>query len=147
MSLKAKFIALAVASFALPALAVPHVHRGPTAHRISHHMSRGTRKKSAAPRVMDAARATEIQTALIRKGYLSGAPTGVWDSATQTAMQKYQADHGWQTKLTPDARAIIKLGLGSSTSPAAAWVNGPAETLGENAAADTNPVPGPSDNR
>jgi hypothetical protein len=27
-------------------------------------------------------------------------------------MQKYQADHGWQTKLTPDARALIKLGLG-----------------------------------
>jgi hypothetical protein len=27
-------------------------------------------------------------------------------------MQKYQADNGWQTKLVPDSRAIIKLGLG-----------------------------------
>ncbi len=28
------------------------------------------------------------------------------------AMQKLQADNGWQTKLVPDSRAIIKLGLG-----------------------------------
>lgn len=27
-------------------------------------------------------------------------------------MQKFQADHGWQSKTTPDARALIKLGLG-----------------------------------
>jgi hypothetical protein len=27
-------------------------------------------------------------------------------------MQKYQSDNGWQTKLMPDSRAIIKLGLG-----------------------------------
>jgi len=36
----------------------------------------------------------------------------VWDDATQRAMQKYQADNGWQTKTTPDSRALIKLGLG-----------------------------------
>jgi hypothetical protein len=36
-------------------------------------------------------------------------------------MQKFQADNGWQTKLMPDSRAIIKLGLGpSSSSPAPA---------------------------
>jgi hypothetical protein len=29
-------------------------------------------------------------------------------------MQKFQADNGWQTKLMPDSRAIIKLGLGPS---------------------------------
>jgi len=27
-------------------------------------------------------------------------------------MQKYQADNGWQSKTTPDARALIKMGLG-----------------------------------
>ena len=31
-------------------------------------------------------------------------------------MQKYQADNGWQTKLIPDSRAIIKLGLGPNSS-------------------------------
>jgi hypothetical protein len=31
-------------------------------------------------------------------------------------MEKLQADNGWQTKLVPDSRAIIKLGLGPSTA-------------------------------
>jgi hypothetical protein len=40
------------------------------------------------------------------------------DSArtTQAAMQKLQADNGWQTKLVPDSRAIIKLGLGPNSN-------------------------------
>ncbi len=29
-------------------------------------------------------------------------------------MVKFQADNGWQTKLAPDSRALIKLGLGPS---------------------------------
>jgi hypothetical protein len=53
---------------------------------------------------------------LIREKYLSGEPTGVWDSRTQDAITKYQADHGWQTKVTPDSRALIKLGLGPNYS-------------------------------
>jgi len=27
-------------------------------------------------------------------------------------MERYQADNGWQTKVVPDSRALIKLGLG-----------------------------------
>jgi peptidoglycan hydrolase-like protein with peptidoglycan-binding domain len=57
-------------------------------------------------------RALEIQQALEREHYLKGQPSGVWDSATQAAMQRYQADHGWQTKVIPDSRALIGLGLG-----------------------------------
>ena len=45
---------------------------------------------------------------------MQGEPSGTWDSTTQAAMQKYQADHGWQSKTTPDSRALIKLGLGPS---------------------------------
>jgi len=56
-------------------------------------------------------RATQIQTALIQQGYLTGDPSGHWDSASIAAMQKLQADNGWQTKYTPDSRALIKLGL------------------------------------
>jgi peptidoglycan hydrolase-like protein with peptidoglycan-binding domain len=63
---------------------------------------------------IDPARAREIQIALIREKYMQGEPTGTWDAATQAAMQRYQADHGWQSKTTPDARALIKLGLGPS---------------------------------
>jgi hypothetical protein len=61
---------------------------------------------------MDPQRAIEIQQALIRAHYLTGSPTGQWDAETQAAMVKYQTDNGWQTKITPDSRALIKLGLG-----------------------------------
>ena len=61
---------------------------------------------------------TAIQQALIREHYLIGGPTARWDSDTQAAMLKYQADQGWQTKLMPDSRALIKLGLGPDHSAA-----------------------------
>lgn len=64
------------------------------------------------------ARAREIQQALIREHYMSGEATGNWDSTTQAAMRKYQADQGWQTKLMPDSRALKKLGLGPDYSGA-----------------------------
>ncbi len=70
---------------------------------------------------MSTERATEIQSALIQRGYLTGEPTGTWDSSSIAAMQKLQGDNGWQTKLVPDSRALIKLGLGpnSNATPAA----------------------------
>lgn len=61
---------------------------------------------------------TQIQQALIRAHYFSGTADGNWDAATIAAMQKYQADHGWQTKLMPDSRALVKLGLGPDYSNA-----------------------------
>jgi hypothetical protein len=61
---------------------------------------------------IDADRASQIQAALIREHYMDGQPTGVWDDHSKQAMLKYQADNGWQTKVTPDSRALIKLGLG-----------------------------------
>ena len=61
---------------------------------------------------MDSERATEIQQALIKSGYMTGEPSGVWDAQSSAAMQKLQAANGWQTKITPDSRALIKLGLG-----------------------------------
>lgn len=62
----------------------------------------------------DSDRTREIQMALIREHYLNGDPSGSWDSETRDALTRYQADHGWQTKLVPDSRALIKLGLGPS---------------------------------
>jgi hypothetical protein len=51
---------------------------------------------------------------LIREHYLTGAPTGTWNQASEEAMRRYQADHGWQSKTVPDSRALISLGLGPS---------------------------------
>lgn len=61
-------------------------------------------------------RTREIQEALIRQHYLTGEPTGTMDAATKQALTKLQQENGWQTKVVPDSRALIKLGLGPSQS-------------------------------
>lgn len=91
-----------------------HLRHGPTAgkpHGKKKHSTVSKTAVSARPRAMDDARATEIQTALVKAGYLDGA-SGHWDDASAAAMRKLQGDNGWQTKLIPDSRALIKLGLG-----------------------------------
>jgi hypothetical protein len=78
---------------------------------------RSSRKKSARVRgqqKIDSERAQAIQEALIREHYLSGEATGTWNQSSEEAMRRYQADNGWQSKTVPDARALIKLGLGPS---------------------------------
>jgi hypothetical protein len=96
---------------ATPAFAT-RTHRAATSGHVQHHGKSKKHKFTPGQRQIEPERATEIQNALIREHYLSGPASGQWDSTTETAMQKYQADHGWQTKLTPDSRALIKLGLG-----------------------------------
>lgn len=104
---------VAVTLSVTPALA-NRTHRAPTAGhpKSSSHKSKKATHIAQGQRGIDSDRATEIQTALIREHYLTGTPSGQWDADTEAAMQKYQSDHGWQTKLTPDSRAIITLGLG-----------------------------------
>lgn len=90
-----------------------HARSKHTSSRRSSKTARGKKtSKKRGQQAIDSTRAREIQTALIREHYMQGEPTGMWDTSTQAAMQKYQADHGWQAKTTPDARALIKLGLG-----------------------------------
>ncbi|RXS95719.1 peptidoglycan-binding protein [Silvibacterium dinghuense] len=116
-----------------PAVA-SRAHRAPTS---GHHKTSSKKAKHVAvhhviqgQRGIDSDRAREIQTALIRENYLTGTPSGQWDADTQAAMIRYQSDHGWQTKLTPDSRALIKLGLGP---------NQPADSA--TAKADTTALP------
>jgi hypothetical protein len=63
---------------------------------------------------IDPERAQQIQEALIHAHYLNGDASGTWNQASEDAMRKYQADHGWQSKTVPDSRALISLGLGPS---------------------------------
>ncbi len=106
-----------------PAAVRPH-HRTSTHPMMRHSGMRSAHSEhSSSERFgpsMSSERATEIQTALIKRGYLSGEPTGTWDSASAAAMQKLQGDNNWQTKLVPDSRALIKLGLGPGSTPAVA---------------------------
>ena len=117
---------LSSAMVAVPALA-SRVHKVSSSNHS--HLSTGTRSHKGrlaskkghvlrGQKAIEPSRVTEIQRALIRERYLSGDANGQWDSATQAAMQKYQADQGWQTKLMPDSRALKKLGLGADYSTA-----------------------------
>ena len=99
----------------LPSFGYSRSRRSPTSPRGVSRRASKQAGRLAGQRSIDATRATQIQTALGNAGYLQGAPTGHWDNATESAMQRFQADNGWQTKSTPDARAIIKLGLGPQT--------------------------------
>jgi peptidoglycan hydrolase-like protein with peptidoglycan-binding domain len=133
---------------------------GSTAHAKSARTSHASKSKHAKKTVksswkshgqhgIDSDRTRQIQEALIRQNYLSGEADGNWDSRTQDAMRRYQEDHGWQSKVLPDSRALIKLGLGPdhsgvlnpetaavspyatgtpSATPAAATTNGPVVT-------------------
>jgi peptidoglycan hydrolase-like protein with peptidoglycan-binding domain len=99
-------------------------HRAPTSGNSRMSLSRKAKNKLVSnihgQRTIDSDRAVEIQTALIRQKYLNGEPTGQWDAQTQVAMRQYQSDHGWQTKLMPDSRALISLGLGPNHTEDAA---------------------------
>lgn len=100
---------------ATPAFAT-RTHRAATAGHSVHHRAtkrhRARRHEVRGQRSIEPERAQQIQTALINAHYLSGPASGQWDATTEAAMEKYQADHGWQTKLVPDSRALIALGLG-----------------------------------
>jgi hypothetical protein len=92
------------------------IHRTTSEQKKNARSKKGSKQvaKKRGQQVIDSGRAREIQMALIREHYMQGEPSGAWDSATQAAMQRYQADQGWQSKQIPDSRALIKLGLGPS---------------------------------
>ncbi len=111
------------AALVAPSAFATNVHRSPTSGLTSAHKLSKSKHKAAARHVrgqqaIDPERVTQIQQALIREHYFTGEADGKWDATTIAAMQKYQADHGWQTKLMPDSRALLKLGLGPDYSAA-----------------------------
>jgi hypothetical protein len=132
---------------AIPAFATRTQHKAAAGkphaslkHILSHRTGHGHRAapKPIGQRQIDPQRATEIQSALIREHYLTGNPSGQWDADTEAAMLRYQGDHGWQTKLTPDSRALIKLGLGPTQ-------DAPSPAIQQNDQARSNAAAGEAD--
>lgn len=62
-------------------------------------------------------RVEQIQRALMQAGYLSQEPTGRWDDPTRDAMHRYQAEHGFPATGLPEAKSLMKLGLGPHPLP------------------------------
>ena len=62
-------------------------------------------------------RITEIQQALTKAGYLNQEPTGKWDDPTRDAMRRYQEANGFPNTGLPEAKSLMKLGLGPHPLP------------------------------
>jgi peptidoglycan hydrolase-like protein with peptidoglycan-binding domain len=112
--------------------------------RASHKGKKSRKSWRSGQQKVDPARAREIQEALIRQHYLNGDASGKWDSATEDAMRRFQADNGWQNKTVPDSRALIKLGLGPNhdhlLNPESAMTSAPAAPNATPAPAHAAPV-------
>lgn len=120
----ALFLAWMMGIASLPASAKQHSSQAAKKHSSSlrSHSSRSRGKKGRrsargswkrhGQQQIASDRVREIQAALVREHYLNGEPNGIWDQRTKAAMVKLQASQGWQTKVVPDSRALIKLGLG-----------------------------------
>jgi hypothetical protein len=133
-------------------------HSSTRASSTGAHSSRKKSVRARGQQKIDSERATSIQEALIREHYLSGEATGTWNQASEEAMRRYQADHGWQSKTVPDSRALIKLGLGPSNdhllNPESAMITRPdaprsesMPTTSHTAAPTTDPTPAASPNQ
>lgn len=85
------------------------IHKGRSPHCATITIAK---PKARGQQAIDAERTRQIQEALIREHYLDGEPSGEFDAATREALTRYQRDNQWQTKILPDSRALIKLGLG-----------------------------------
>jgi hypothetical protein len=118
-----------------------------TSTHTTTHKSKSKKKTTASRRrgqkKIDGDRAREIQEALIRENYLTGKATGVWDDTSQKAIERYQADNGWQSKTVPDSRALIKLGLGPDhehlLNPESAMTTAPAPAVNKDASRHDDP--------
>jgi hypothetical protein len=107
------------------------LHSSQTKNKSVKRSRASVRAKKRGQQKIDKTRTQAIQEALIREHYLQGEPSGSWDASTQKALEKYQADHGWQSRVVPDSRALISLGLGPDhdhlLNPETAMTSSPAK--------------------
>jgi peptidoglycan hydrolase-like protein with peptidoglycan-binding domain len=88
-----------------------HTARRTRHHRSYHHYTRYTHVKIKPERVK------EIQQALVDAGTLHETPNGLWDQATRDAMKEFQKQNGFTPTGLPEAKPLMKLGLGPHPLP------------------------------
>ncbi|MBZ5516444.1 MAG: peptidoglycan-binding protein [Acidobacteriia bacterium] len=82
---------------------------------------RGRRRDSFRTRLarqrLQPERVEEIQRGLTQAGFLNEEPNGKWDEATRAAMRSFQRAHGFPQTGLPEAKSLMKLGLGPHPLP------------------------------
>jgi peptidoglycan hydrolase-like protein with peptidoglycan-binding domain len=61
-------------------------------------------------------RVIEIQTALSKKGYYQGTPSGEWDDATTEALKQFQSANRLPATGLPSAFTLKKLGVSKTSN-------------------------------
>ena len=89
----------------------------PSRTRLRRRKAPARRKPSWTRVSLGSGRVEEIQSALGHAGYYQGEPTGRWDDRTREAMHHYQTASGFGATGLPDAKSIMKLGLGPHPLP------------------------------
>ncbi|MGB7591572.1 MAG: peptidoglycan-binding domain-containing protein, partial [Terriglobia bacterium] len=114
-------------------------------HPATRHVSSKAKRAAAARRRRaqlrpEVERIQEIQQALVQAGYLNAQPNGLWDDQTREAMRRYQADHRFPATGLPEAKSLMKLGLGPHPLPADLDASGGAR-VGADTVSDTPATP------
>ena len=121
-----------------------HLARGKSSRkpvRTSRRPRRISHKRRLAQLRLQPERVEEIQRALEKVGYLNEAPTGKWDEATRDAMHRYQADNGFPITGLPEAKSLMKLGLGPHPLPEDVVAN---DSASASVRSNTSPAQAPS---
>ena len=122
-------------------------HRASKRH-ISPRAARAAARRRRAQLRPGPERIEEIQQALAQAGYFKAQPNGHWDDQTREAMRRYQGDHGFPVTGLPEAKSLMKLGLGPHPLPADVDTTPGAKTSGDTvsstpAAPTTSDTPAP----
>jgi len=101
-----------------PSTASQHTstHRTSKRHLSARALRAAARRRRARLRP-EPERIEEIQQALAQAGYFKSQPNGLWDDQTREAMRRYQANHGFPVTGLPEAKSLMKLGLGPHPLP------------------------------
>ncbi len=98
--------------------AAPRTHKRKTVHRRHYRRRHYSRYRYHLAHLhMHRERIEQIQGALIEKGYLDGKPSGRWDERTRAAMRSFQQANGFDATGLPEAKTLMKLGLGPHPLP------------------------------
>ena len=117
-------------------------HRSSKRHVSSKAAQIAAAKRRRAQLRPEPQRIEEIQQALAKAGYLKAQPNGLWDDGTRDAMRRYQTDHGFAVTGLPEAKSLMKLGLGPHPLPPDLDTSsGAAASTETDAAAPAAPVP------
>lgn len=86
----------------------------------------------------------QIQEALAKAGFFHEKPDGIWGPASREAMSQYEKANGFSPTGLPEAKPLMKLGLGPHPLPPGLEPQPPVEAESQNETAEASADSSPS---